>query len=95
MIGILESAPVVVAGAPTVDDIRTGLLRVLGEDELATLWAASCTRLGVPAETRALSEDQVDRLLGMVAQHDRLCHVMAMSWRIRSTAARKLAALGR
>ena len=79
---------------PTVEDVRIGLRRTLGEN-FDTVWPDVCARLGVPSDTQTLPDDRFDDLLTAISGHDRLCHVLAMSWRIRRTAARKLAELGR
>ena len=79
---------------PTVDDVRLGLQRTLG-CEFVTVWAAVCATLAVAPEITTLPADRFDELLTAVSHHDRLCHVLAMSWRIRCTAARKLAELDR
>lgn len=79
---------------PAVEDVRIGLRRTLGEN-FDTVWPDVCARLGMPPDAQTLPDDRFGDLLTAIADHDRLCHVLAMSWRIRRTAARKLAELGR
>ena len=81
--------------APTVHDVRTGLVQTLGAQEGEAVWTSLCTSLGVPAGVDELDPGRFEELLTLLSHHDRLCHVLAMSWRIRSTAARKLAEIGR
>lgn len=82
------------SSAPTVGDVRTGLQQSLGTSYDA-VWAELCDRLRVQPDVASLAPDQLDRLLDQLSQHDPLCRVLAMSWRIRCTASRKLAAVGR
>jgi hypothetical protein len=49
----------------------------------------------VATDAATIDDDHFDRLLDAIAAHNRLCRVMAMSWRIRRTAAFKLATLNR
>ena len=79
---------------PTITDIRDALGRTLREDfELA--WKQACTHVGIDVDRSEVTDEQFDRLIAEIATIDPLSHVMAMSWRIRRTASRKLAALGR
>ena len=82
------------ASQPTLDDLRTGLSRTLGPDFVAA-WADICRRADISADVTTLDDRSFDRLLEAIAEQDRLCRVMAMSWRIRRTAAQKLAAINR
>jgi hypothetical protein len=70
------------------------LSRLLG-DRYPCVWMGLCSAVGIDAESPVVNDDEFDRLLDEMAQQDALCHVLAMSWRIRRTAAAKLAALGR
>jgi hypothetical protein len=81
--------------APTVLDVRAGLTQTLGAEESDRLWSSICTEVGVHTDATDLDAEQLDRLLTALSGHGRLCNVLAMSWRIRATAARKLADLGR
>lgn len=98
--GSTRSAPRPHAGrdaavAPTVVDVREGLAATLPAETFDLVWAEVCARVGVPTTVSVLHEDELDRLLTHVAAQGSLCRVLAMSWRIRSTAARKLTQLGR
>jgi len=79
---------------PTVRDIRDALSRTL-RDDFELCWKQACAHVGIEVDEMAPSDEEFDRLITEIATIDPLCHVMAMSWRIRRTAARKLAALGR
>jgi hypothetical protein len=79
---------------PTIDDFRLTLRRSFGDD-FNSVWEKMCASAGIPPDARSLDDQQADRLLDVIAAKDRLCHVISMSWRIRLTAARKLAELGR
>lgn len=79
---------------PTVGDLKTGLGRTLGQD-FESAWADICARADIGTDAATIDDDHFDRLLDAIAAHDRLCRVMAMSWRIRRTAAFKLATLNR
>lgn len=81
-------------GAPTVSDIRSGMERLLTED-FDAVWAELCAAARIPVSTVTLDDTEMDRLLAALAARDALCRVLAMSWQIRRTAARKLSALGR
>lgn len=81
-------------GPPTVEDLREGLRKTLG-DGYEEAWRSMCSTLRIDPTASTLTDEEFDRLLDEVASHDRLCHVLSMSWRIRRTAARKLAELGR
>ncbi len=81
-------------GAPTVSDIRSGMEQLL-TDDFDAVWAELCAAAQIPASIVTLDDTGMDRLLAAVAARDSLCRVLAMSWQIRRTAARKLAALGR
>ncbi len=78
----------------TLQDVRTGLSRALREDYEAT-WLAACAAAGTDPGPGDADDPAFDRLLDGIAAQSPLCRVMAMSWRIRRTAARKLEALGR
>ena len=80
--------------APRVDEVRESLRRLLGDDYEAA-WAAACARVPMNIDTPVLDEDQFERLLDGLAERGSLSRVIAMSWRIRRTAARKLSELGR
>jgi len=79
---------------PTIDDVRGALTRTLRED-FEPAWREACTRVGIHPDAHALGDEEFDRLIAEIATIDPLSRVMALSWRIRRTAARKLAALGR
>jgi hypothetical protein len=79
---------------PTLADIREGLKRMITED-FDSVWDEICRTAGVSPSAGSLDEAGTDRLLNAVGNYDRMCTVMAMSWRIRLTAARKLAEIGR
>ncbi len=81
--------------APTVHDVRTGLEQSLGLKGGEAVWSSLCAALGVRTDVASLEPDRFEELLTLLSRHDRLCHVLAMSWRIRATAARKLADIGR
>lgn len=83
------------AVAPTVTDVREGLAATLPADTFELVWAEVCARTGVPTTVSDLDEADLERLLTHVAGQGSLCRVLAMSWRIRATAARKLTQLGR
>ncbi len=83
------------AAAPRVLDVRTGLRATLGETRSEDVWSSVCAALGVPTDVQDLDPALFDELLHLLAQHDRMCHVLARSWRIRSTSAVKLAEIGR
>ncbi|GAA1881901.1 hypothetical protein [Lapillicoccus jejuensis] len=80
---------------PTVTDVRDGLEATLPADDFELVWAEVCARVGVPTTVSVLDDAQLDSLLTQVAAQGSLCRVLAMSWRIRATAARKLTQLGR
>lgn len=81
------------AQPPTLVDVRTGLNRTLGS-QFEDAWLKICVRADISPDADSLDDAQFDQLLDAIADHDRLCRVIAMSWRIRRTAARKLADLG-
>ena len=80
---------------PTVDDVRDGLRATLAPVDFERVWTEVCAHVGVPTTVSSLPDSELDALLDQIATQDRLCKVLAMSWRIRCTAARKLHALGR
>lgn len=80
--------------APTLADVRAGLTKTLG-DEYDGAWQAACSKAHVAPDATAVDDAQFDALLTAIGERDRLCHVLALSWRIRRTAARKLSELGR
>ena len=81
---------------PTVGDVRESAERLLG-NEFATIWADVCHQAGVADEPAAvdLDADAFGRLLDALAGKGSTSRVIAMSWKIRRTAALKLAELGR
>lgn len=83
------------ATAPTVDDVREGLRATLTPVVFERVWAEVCAQISVPTTVSSLPDSELDALLDQIATQDRLCKVLAMSWRIRCTAARKLHQLGR
>lgn len=81
--------------APTVGDVRDGLRATLDADDFDRVWADVCRTTSISPDASTVSEATLDHLLTEISAQDRLCNVLAMSWRIRCTAARKLAELGR
>ena len=75
-------------------DMRVAAARVFGDDHPAT-WDTLCAAADVAPDAVDASDEQIDAVLDGLAAHDPLGRVMAMSWRIRRTAARKLTELGR
>ena len=79
---------------PTVDQVRDVLRRVLG-DLFEQTWSRACVAARVDPDADHADDVGFDRLLDSLAEQDPLSRVIATSWRIRRTAARKLAELGR
>jgi len=79
---------------PSVGDLRRGLKQVLDEGYEA-VWASICTRAGADPTAANLNDGDFEALLSALGDLGPLCAVLATSWRIRRTAARKLAELGR
>lgn len=79
---------------PEVRDVRESLTRVLGDDFEAT-WADVCGRVPIDPLADVIVDAEFERLITLLAERGSTCRVIAMSWKIRRTAFRKLAALGR
>ena len=79
---------------PTLSQVRRALERVLG-NEFDGTWHRLCDRLTVDPTADDVDDEQFDRVLTGLEEADPLSRVVATSWRIRRTAARKLAELNR
>jgi hypothetical protein len=79
---------------PSFSDIRGGLAKTL-LDDFQPAWAEICRSAGIAPDCHDLDDEAIDHLLEVIAGRDPLCRVLAMSWRIRRTAAQKLAEIGR
>jgi len=79
---------------PTVPEVRASLERLLGPD-FSGIWAAVCVQARIAPEAQLISETEFDELLEAMCARGSICRVIAMSWKIRRTAARKLAEIGR
>jgi len=80
--------------APTIGDVRGSLQQVL-QEEFDPVWTVVCAAVPVAVTVEQLDEEGLDRFIAALAEQGPLCRVVAMSWKIRRTAARKLAELGR
>ncbi|MGD0810363.1 MAG: hypothetical protein ABSA91_11735 [Acidimicrobiales bacterium] len=90
----LTQTPSRTVSPPSIQDVRHGMARALG-DNFAETWGTICDRCHVPMDAEALNDNDFSRLLDGIADHNALCRVLAMSWKIRRTADRKLTELGR
>jgi hypothetical protein len=88
------TATVASLAAPSAVDVEKGLAQVLGE-EGPMVWSDICAQAHVGPAANTIDGTDLDRLLDVLAAQSRLCAVLAMSWRIRRTAAQRLAELGR
>jgi len=82
---------------PTVEDLRIGLQRILG-DEFDGIWDVLCVGSGIDPQDpdgEGISNAHVDVLLESIADHDPLCRIISMSWRIRRSASEGLESAGR
>ncbi|MEZ5216007.1 MAG: hypothetical protein R2705_02380 [Ilumatobacteraceae bacterium] len=79
---------------PDILDVKHSLERVLGE-EFDAIWADICTSCALGGDEQHLDDGPLDKLLDTLISKGAICRVVAMSWKIRRTAAHKLAALGR
>ena len=79
---------------PTVPEVRESLERLLGP-AFAEVWQDVCLRARVSPEAHMITDVEFDELLEAMCARGSICRVIAMSWKIRRTAARKLAEIGR
>jgi hypothetical protein len=74
--------------------VRGSLAHVLGA-EFETTWTDVCREVPIDPAADTIVDAEFERLITLLAERGSTCRVIAMSWKIRRTAARKLAALGR
>lgn len=79
---------------PTVPEVRESLERLLGPD-FAEVWQAVWVQSRIAPEAHMITDVEFDDLLEAMCARGSICRVIAMSWKIRRTAARKLAEIGR
>jgi hypothetical protein len=79
---------------PTVPEVRESLERLLGP-EFTDVWQDVCLRACIAPEAHMITDVEFDELLEAMCARGSICRVIAMSWKIRRTAARKLAEIGR
>ncbi len=78
-----------------MDEVRDDLLANHDQLDAESVWREICERASLPPTASFLSEREFDALVDQIAVHDPLCNLLARSVRIRRTAARRLAELGR
>jgi hypothetical protein len=91
---MIEQPTVTSVPPPTVPEVRASLARLLGPEYDET-WTAVCQRADIAPEAITISEPEFDALLDAMCERGSISRVIAMSWKIRRTAARKLAEIGR
>lgn len=79
---------------PSMAEVRVSLERVIGAD-FDALWSGICSEARVTPDADTVSDDEFDAVIDAMCRRGSVSRVIGMSWRIRRTAARKLAELGR